>query len=99
MGLLSTLKEMFFGQKVDVAQLKQQGAIVVDVRTPAEYNSGHSKGSKNIPINALASKFQTLKNKEVILVCRSGARAGQAKSMLEKQGITAHNAGAWQNAN
>ena len=97
MGLLNTLKEGLFGPKKDFNELKRNGAVVVDVRTPQEYKSGHVNGSINIPLNLLNHKIDTLKNKEVILVCRSGARAGQAKSILESNGITAHNAGAWQN--
>jgi len=37
-----------------------------------------------------------LKDKTVILVCRSGARASNAKSQLKKRGITSYNAGPWQ---
>jgi len=94
MGFLSKL---FGGSKVDYGELIKGGAIVVDVRTPQEFKSGHVKGSKNIPLQSLGNSISKLKNKEVILVCRSGGRAASAKSMLSKRGITAHNAGAWQN--
>ena len=42
-------------------------------------------------------KLEKIKNKEVILVCKSGARAARAKSILKQNDIVAHNAGAWQN--
>jgi phage shock protein E len=93
MGIFSKL----FGQKADYKQLMANGAIVVDVRSPQEFKSGHFKGSKNIPLGSLPSKVKALNGKEVILVCRSGGRAGSAKSILSNHGIKAHNAGAWQN--
>lgn len=87
------------GETVDYKELIANGAVVVDVRTPGEFQSGHVKGSKNIPLQTLQNSISSLKNKEVILVCRSGARAASAKNMLGKHGITAYNAGAWQNVN
>lgn len=97
MGLLDKLKGAFSGEQTDFKSLIQNGAIVVDVRTQQEFKSGHAKGSKNIPLPSLGSKIKELKGKKVILVCRSGARAGQAKRELDNKGIEAYNAGAWQN--
>ena len=97
MGLLKTIKESLFGPKVDYKQLIKEGAIVVDVRTPSEFKSGNYSGSKNIPLSSFKSSINKLKNKQVILVCRSGGRAAQAKSILKQNGIIAYNAGAWQN--
>lgn len=87
------------GETVNYKELITNGAVVVDVRTPGEFQSGHVKGSKNIPLQTLQNSISSLKNKEVILVCRSGGRAASAKNMLTKHGITAYNAGAWQNLN
>lgn len=97
MGIGSFLSNLFGGTKVDYRELINNGAIIIDVRTPQEFKSGHAKGSKNIPLQSLSKSISKLKNKEVILVCRSGGRAASAKSTLSKHGITAHNAGAWQN--
>jgi rhodanese-related sulfurtransferase len=99
MGFADTLKSIFGGTRVDYKEKIEQGAIVVDVRTPAEFKSGNYKGSKNIPLQKLSSSINNLKGKEVILVCRSGGRAASAKAMLKRSGITAYNAGAWQNLN
>ena len=76
----------------------QNGALIVDVRSPQEFNEGHAKKSKNIPLNVLKSKTASLKGKEIILVCKSGGRAGMAKSILKKEGIIAYNLGPWQRA-
>lgn len=96
MGVLNKLKEMILGETIDYTDLISKGAIVVDVRTQDEFKSGHIQGSKNIPLNEISAKLDVLKGKEVILVCRSGARSGIAKSILTSNGIHAHNAGAWQ---
>ncbi len=77
----------------------KEGAVVIDVRTPLEYNEGHVKGSKNIVLNNIPTAVNEIKglNKKVIAVCRSGARSGQATSFLSKQGIDVINGGPWQN--
>ncbi|MFT5778713.1 MAG: phage shock protein E [Crocinitomicaceae bacterium] len=97
MGIGNFLSSIFGGNKMDFNELIQKGALVIDVRSPQEFKSGHLKGSKNIPLQKLQNSFPTLKNKTVILVCQSGARSGVAKSKLTQQGINAHNGGAWQN--
>ncbi len=81
---------------------KNMKTIIVDVRTVGEWNDdGHADCSVNIPLDRLQGSIEELKGYEkVILVCRSGARAGSAKSMLEGAGISnIENLGAWQNIN
>jgi len=75
------------------------GAVVIDVRTVQEFESGHVNGSENIVLNNIPMKVSEIKalNKKIIAVCRSGARSGQATSFLRKQGIDAINGGPWQN--
>lgn len=86
-----------FAPAVDFKQLIADGALVVDVRTPFEYKSGHIKGSVNIPVDTIKGKVGELKqkNQTIITCCRSGARSGMAKSILCNGGIEAHNGGAW----
>lgn len=96
MGLLSSLFGMGGASKEAIQDKIKSGAVIIDVRTPGEFNSGHAKGSKNIPLNQLSSKMNALKGKEVIVVCKSGGRAMQAESMLKQAGIDAINAGPWQ---
>ena len=96
MSFLASLKNKLFGPPVDYKELIKNGAIIIDVRSPQEFKLGHANKSKNIPLPELKTKIKTLKDKEVILVCKSGARAGMAKSILKKEGILAHNLGPWQ---
>jgi phage shock protein E len=79
--------------------LAAQGAVFVDVRTPAEFAAGNKPGSVNIPLDQFPSGAGKLdKTKPVILCCASGARSGVAAGILRTMGFTSvTNAGPWQN--
>ncbi|MBX2905203.1 MAG: rhodanese-like domain-containing protein [Taibaiella sp.] len=87
------------GPKVDLGQLIENGAVILDVRTSGEYAGGHIKGSINIPVQALGSQMSKLKkDKPIITCCASGMRSGSARSMLQSAGFTeVYNAGSWFN--
>ena len=78
--------------------LIKNGAFLVDVRTPDEFSSGHVNHSVNIPLDVVPNRIDEFKNKEHIIVfCRSGNRSGQAKIILEQNGITnVTNGGTWE---
>lgn len=82
---------------MDFKALMQRGAVIVDVRTTAEYNSGHISGSQNIPVDGIKNKVPQLKsmNAPVITVCKSGGRSALASSILSAAGIEVYNGGAW----
>lgn len=77
------------------------GAFLVDVRTPGEFAEGHVIGSVNIPLDKVTMELEKFKNKKNIIVfCRSGNRSGQAKTILEQQGIVnVTNGGSWEEVN
>lgn len=63
---------------------------VVDVRTPAEFESAHIPGSYNVPLDLLREhrdEFLAHLDREVVLVCRSGQRATQAEQTLRTAGL------------
>lgn len=67
------------------------GALVIDVRTPEEFQSGHLDGALNIPhseIESRISEISSSKDKTVVVYCRSGGRAGIAQAALVKNGFT-----------
>jgi rhodanese-related sulfurtransferase len=92
-----------FGMKTkeDYRKMIEEGATVIDVRTPAEFQSGHPKGAVNIPLQNLEKKIKDIKKMKqpVIVCCASGMRSASAKAILAKHGIQAHNAGSWYNLN
>jgi rhodanese-related sulfurtransferase len=75
-------------QQVREMQAQKSAALyVLDVRTPEEFASGHVPGAVNIPYDQVASRLAEIpKDKEVVLYCRSGRRAGLAASELENAG-------------
>lgn len=92
--------QKLFGLKpsVDLADLIQnKKAVVVDVRTPAEFKGGHVKGSINIPLMSISSAQSKLKGKSpIVLCCASGNRSGQAVGILKSMGFNeVYNGGSW----
>jgi phage shock protein E len=90
--------KFFFGggNQINFAELMQNGAQIIDVRTKAEYESGHIAGSLNIPLQVLESNLSRIKkDRPVITCCASGMRSSSAKSLLEAQGYEAYNGGGW----
>ena len=63
--------------------------FVLDVRTPEEYVAGHVPGAVNIPHDQVAARLADVpKDKDVVLYCRSGRRAGMAAEVLAANGYT-----------
>jgi phage shock protein E len=64
------------------------GAVLVDVRTPAEFESGHASGARNVPLQDLPRRVGELpRDREVIVYCRSGGRSANAHAILRAQGF------------
>ena len=80
-------------------ELRQNGAVFVDVRSPAEFASGNAPGSINIPLNELPSRLVELpKDRDVVVFCASGSRSSMAKMVLKTKGFQkVHKAGTWGN--
>lgn len=84
--------------KKELPKLLNEGAIIVDVRSPAEYAQGSKPGSINIPLNELTNRVNELdKSKKIVLCCASGARSGMAAGILNQKGFHTVNAGPWSN--
>lgn len=99
--MLLIFKNLFKSTNVDLAQLIKDGAVIIDVRSKAEYATGHVKGSINIPLEQIGSNTDKLKShNHIITCCRSGNRSGMAKRTLESKGFkNVSNGGSWQNVN
>jgi rhodanese-related sulfurtransferase len=81
------------GQSVgpaDAVRLLNQGALLLDVRTQAEFDSGHILDAKHVPQEQLAQAgeaYKRYKDKVVVTCCESGARSGAAARVLQAQGF------------
>ncbi|MCA9632554.1 MAG: rhodanese-like domain-containing protein [Myxococcales bacterium] len=75
----------------EAQRLVSEGALLVDVRTPAEFNSGHLPGAINLPLNELGKRVSELEPKEqpIVLYCASGMRSRGARRVLQSAGFTA----------
>ncbi len=70
-------------------EMYQAGATFVDVRTQAEWAQGHIAGSLLIPLEELPSRLTELpKDKDIVVVCRSGVRSKEGTTVLKQAGFT-----------
>ena len=71
----------------EAAKKRDAGAFILDVRTPEEWNEYHVPGSTLIPIDQLSNRVAEVpKDKEVVVVCRSGNRSATGRDVLLKAG-------------
>ena len=89
-------------KNIDVGEARgrvARGALLVDVRTPQEFQTGHVPGARNIPhtdVESRLAEFGGDKKHEIVLYCGSGRRAGLAQQLLQANGYTnVFNAGAY----
>ncbi len=85
--MIESIKKMFkLGTKTDYGELIKQGAIILDVRSKAEFSGGHIENSINIPVDQLSNNLSKLQNKESSLhaVTASQEQYCGVSSMLKK---------------
>lgn len=94
MKLKNIYKKIFFrSEKTDLKYeeamdiYNRKNGIVIDVRAPEEYQIGHIRGAKNIPIYEMDNVKNTIdKNEVILLYCSTGKRSKMAKEILMKDG-------------
>ena len=91
-GVVLVLKHLLLGRasKDTIQAMLDRGALVVDVRTEAEFAGDHYGSAVNIPLSGLAGRLDELgaKDTPVVLYCHSGTRAASAARILAKAGFT-----------
>lgn len=99
--MIGFLKKLFGGDTVNLKELVQNGAQIIDVRTPAEFSSGSIRNSRNIPLQDLRNKLSAIdRKKPVITCCASGMRSASARLILLDNGFTeVYNGGGWKSLN
>lgn len=87
MRLFNYFKEPDFNQGIKDYH-NNPGAILLDVRSPKEYKSGHIPGSHNVPLQVIGDVADLAANKDakLFVYCQSGARSRQAVSALKSMG-------------
>lgn len=96
--IIQGLKSLFGSNSNDYKQLVENGAIILDVRTPQEFASGNIPGSINVPLQSIGNRSEQFvdKTSNYIVCCASGMRSSSAKAVLASKGFTnVHNAGSW----
>ena len=91
------LKKRFF-DSTNYKDMLEKNGIIVDVRSEAEFLTGHIENSINIPLGELPSQLNQLsdKNQPIITCCASGMRSGMAKQILSVKGYAnVVNGGGW----
>lgn len=80
----------------DARRLVAEGAILVDVRSPAEFAGGHLEGAINVPVEAIGARAPELarRGQKLVVYCRSGARSGSAAAALARAGAQVFDLGA-----
>jgi rhodanese-related sulfurtransferase len=71
------------------SQLRDQGAFILDVREPSEWAQFHIPGANLIPLGSLPSRLSEVpKDRQVVVVCRTGIRSAQGRDILLKAGFS-----------
>ncbi len=89
-----------------VRLINREKGVLIDVREPAEFASGHAVGARNVPLSQLETSTALPSNKAlpVLVLCATGARASRAVALLKKRGYencqpVAGGLAAWREAN
>lgn len=90
--------DFIFGtRKHQMKSYLENGAIILDVRTKREWDSGHIENALHIPIDELKNRLEEVKQlrKPIIACCASGVRSAKATKFLNLNNIEAINGGGW----
>lgn len=94
MGLFGNLFKKKFETVSPAAAkaLQSEGALMIDVRESHEYKSGHAAGARNINLSSLPNRLRDLpKERNILVICQSGARSANAANYLAGQGYQVTN--------
>lgn len=91
-GLSSGRMPQVSAQEVEGRVQSGSEPFILDVREPSEYAGGHIPGSRLMPLGTLGERLQDLpRDREIVVVCRSGARSASATQLLVQSGFRAVN--------
>lgn len=73
------------------SDLVKRGGMIIDVRTPSEFDSGHLSQAFNMPVDEIQSLLPDKvkdRNRVILVHCKTGLRSKKAKSILTSHGYT-----------
>lgn len=77
--------------KIQEDNKAKENYLVIDVRGPEQYNEGHVKHAINMPLDTLESRLseiESFKDKDIVTVCNTGKKSGEAQKILQDNGFT-----------
>jgi phage shock protein E len=83
-----------------IKQALKAGAVVIDVRTPHEYDSGHPIDAINIPFDRIAANIERIRKmkRPIIFCCDGGSRSGSSTRLVKARGLKEiYHGGNWEN--
>lgn len=86
---MNWLSKLFSEEANQPTTAPYDGAVIIDVRSPGEFASGHVEGALNLPLDRLAQNYKAVapdKEKQIVVYCLSGARSAHAMQFLKTQG-------------
>ena len=70
------------------AQHVKDGALLLDVREPDEWETAHVAGAQHIPLGEIDQRLHELpRDREIVIICRSGRRSAKAQDAMEAAGF------------
>lgn len=80
--------ELFARPRSNARERVANGALLLDVRTPAEFSERHIPGAVNVPVQELGARLRELgpKHRPIVVYCRSGARSAAATQLMRRAG-------------
>ncbi len=76
--------------------IEDNNYILLDVRTPDEYNQSHIKDAINIPYDSIDENIELDKSKKIMVYCKSGKRSNIAYNKLTNLGYDVYDMGAFE---
>lgn len=72
----------------EAAEMREEGAFILDVRTPGEWEAFHITGSTLIPLDQLERRISEVPtDQQIVVVCRSGNRSQTGRDILQQAGL------------
>lgn len=68
--------------------IQQDGGVLLDVRTRAEFTVGHAPKARNVPLDQLGARGREIASDDrIVTICQSGGRSARAAGLLRQQGL------------